>query len=71
MSQIDNIDWVISNKDMKCLYLEWSRTEEAVVFCHGGTIRAAHVVIKGLDGKDFIALDTPPLSMHVYKLGKD
>lgn len=36
-----------------------------VVFCHGGTIRAAHVAINKLDEDEFIFLDTPPL--YSYK----
>lgn len=33
----------------------------AVVFSHGGTIRAAHAVVNGLGAQDFIKVDTPPL----------
>lgn len=43
-----------------------------VVFCHGGTIRAAHATIKGLDAEQFISLDTPPLFAYqsdIYRYG--
>lgn len=39
-----------------------------VVFCHGGTIRAAHIVIKQLNVADYITLDTPPFSVHQYDI---
>lgn len=41
---------------------------DAVVFCHGGTIRAAHVAVYGLSNDRFIHLDTPPLSHHIYDI---
>ncbi len=42
--------------------------QSIVIFCHGGTIRAAHIAIKNLDIGDYINLDTPPLSLHQYKI---
>lgn len=45
---------------------ERNSKQNIVVFCHGGSIRAAHVAIKHLSVDDYIALDTPPLSMHAY-----
>lgn len=42
--------------------------QSIVIFCHGGTIRAAHIAIKGLAIDDYINLDTPPLSLHQYKV---
>lgn len=42
--------------------------QAAVIVCHGGTIRAAHICLHSLDIKDFIHLNTPPLSYHLYTL---
>ena len=39
----------------------------SVIFCHGGTIRAANVYLNRLKIEDFIRLDTPPLGMHVFR----
>lgn len=39
-----------------------------VVFCHGGTIRAAHSAINKLDESQFIALDTPPLFAYQHDI---
>lgn len=56
-----------SIKDLKKTMLLKNKNE-AVVFCHGGTIRAAHIAIHGLDEDCFIKLDTPPLSHHQYNI---
>lgn len=40
---------------------ENSSSDTLVVFCHGGTIRAAHAFIEDLPIDQFIDLDTPPL----------
>jgi broad specificity phosphatase PhoE len=47
-----------------------NKRNNIVIFCHGGTIRAAHVAIKMMDHNDFILLDTPPLSLHTYNVDK-
>jgi broad specificity phosphatase PhoE len=44
---------------------------QAVVFCHGGTIRAAHAAVHGLDVQDFITLDTPPLFVYACDVTLD
>jgi broad specificity phosphatase PhoE len=36
-----------------------------VIFCHGGTLRAANSYLNNVD---FIALDTPPLSVHQFEI---
>lgn len=38
--------------------------DEIVVFCHGGTIRAAHAALEKTGRDEFICLDTPPLFVY-------
>lgn len=43
--------------------------DNIVIFCHGGTIRAAHIFLSRLNETQFIDLDTPPL--FAYRHGTD
>ena len=42
-----------------------------VVFTHGGTIRAAHILLNALPQDRYIDLDTPPFSCHKYEISGD
>lgn len=45
----------------------FSEQSSAVVFCHGGTIRAANVALNGLSEEAFLEIETPPLHVYEYR----